>query len=55
MTQCETSGTYSTHGGSNISCKNFKLTTLNVDDIIMINRDIKIAYEDVDWIHLVRD
>jgi hypothetical protein len=28
---------------------------LNVDEVIIISGDIKIAYEDVDWIHLVHD
>jgi hypothetical protein len=32
------------------------LKNLNVDEIIIIkNRDINIAYEDVDWIHLAQD
>jgi hypothetical protein len=35
--------------------QNFSLKNLNVDEIIIINRDTKIEYEDVDWINLVQD
>jgi hypothetical protein len=42
--------------------QNFSLKNLNVGEIIIIiiiiiiiNRDTQIAYEDVEWIHLVQD